>query len=166
MHRFTLLLQTCRLMHALAFSRSAWLVLVKDLQRRFIMEADINVSDLSMQELIDLVKRIISGPETWSFGLACQVSRRVVLHPGFLDGALTGASEAKLLPDGRYVLFKNRDRLECWDVVRDTLVWRHVSAIANHSVIRFAAQTHPAKRGDSLLLLICGESREDHAPKK
>ncbi|KAJ7199356.1 hypothetical protein GGX14DRAFT_467872 [Mycena pura] len=156
--------QTCRYMHALAFSKSVWLVLVKDLQRRSMMEADISVSDLSMQELIDLVKRILSGPETWSFGLACQVSRRVVLHPEFLDGALTGASEAKLLSDGRHVLFKNRDKLECWDVVRDTLVWRHRSAIANYSVIRFAVQTQSAKSGDNFILLICGESREDHGP--
>ncbi|KAJ7696100.1 hypothetical protein B0H17DRAFT_1198406 [Mycena rosella] len=60
---------TSKYFHHLAFTRNVWLALVKTLvQRRFIDRRpdDENLRDLSTEQLVDKVKRILRGPTTWS----------------------------------------------------------------------------------------------------
>jgi hypothetical protein len=57
-----------------------------------------------------------------------------------------------LLPSGRYVLFNNWKRLECWDVVHDRLVWKHKASFEDAWVLEFAADEI---EGDSLVIMIC-----------
>jgi hypothetical protein len=57
-------------------------------------------------------------------------AKRIVLHPEIFQGpAMSPFADkwnmSKLLPGGKYVLFLNSVRLECWSVLEDRLVWTH-----------------------------------------
>ncbi|KAJ7621296.1 hypothetical protein FB45DRAFT_928884 [Roridomyces roridus] len=115
---------TCRHLHALGFEKSVWLILLTDLKRRgFLDETHTAVlQDLTTQELVNLVKRVVLGPESWwpdEHGVVKpRVAREIVLHP-------TNVSERNQLVDGgRYLLTHGAATIECWDVVTDTLFWR------------------------------------------
>jgi len=58
---------------------------------------------------------------------------------------------AKLLPSGRYVLFNNWNKLECWNVADDRLIWKHTSPIEHASVLDFGAE----QVEDSAIVMIC-----------
>ncbi|KAF7350297.1 hypothetical protein MVEN_01333700 [Mycena venus] len=155
--------QTCRYLHRLAFDISVWLVLLDNLRRRSILDRtctpDIKV--LSTDEIIDIVKRLITGPKTWTTPLdaadpVAEVTREIEVHPKIRvgGGILHWENMAKLLPSGRYVLFNNWRALECWNVADDRLVWKHASAIEHASVLEFAAD----EVEDSVVILICVRS--------
>ncbi|KAJ7728332.1 hypothetical protein B0H16DRAFT_1734704 [Mycena metata] len=155
--------QTCRYLHDLSLHQSVWLALVKDLRQRFILPPMIpDLEGARTMDLITLVKRTLTGPETWnptSSGFAPQVSQRITLHPTIHLGAgiLSWENEAKLSPSGHYVLFNNWQTLECWDVVADTLIWKHVSNLDRAGVLLFAMD-EPVD-GDTLIIVICERTR-------
>ncbi|KAJ6464457.1 hypothetical protein C8R45DRAFT_1080069 [Mycena sanguinolenta] len=155
--------QTCQYLHNLAFDRSVWQNLLGDLQRRSILHrTGAPLDTLSTDEMIELVRRLMTGPKTWNpqepeCDSFTEVSKTITLHPG--SEAVTHAfppSElsynAKLLPSGRYVLFANQGTLECWNVAHDRLVWRHTSAINAAMVADFAAEETDI---ESAILMIC-----------
>ncbi|KAF7349486.1 hypothetical protein MSAN_01738900 [Mycena sanguinolenta] len=135
--------QTCRDLHALAFEKSVWLVLLDDLRRRCILDRNCtpNIDTLSTAEMIDIVKRLITGPQTWSpeeLDSVAEISRKITLHP-----TIAAASKwivPQLLRSGRYVLFLNLYRLECWSVLDDRLVWTHTFPLDDMEVYGFAAE--------------------------
>ncbi|KAJ6459617.1 hypothetical protein C8R45DRAFT_1109483 [Mycena sanguinolenta] len=134
--------QTCRCLHALAFEKSVWLVLLDDLRRRCILDRNCtpNLETLSAAEMIGAVKRLMTGPQTWSPGelhydSVAEISRTITLHPRTSDWNM-----AKLLTSGRYVLYSNGDKLQCWFVADDSLVWTYTSTIKNVEVLEFAAE--------------------------
>ncbi|KAJ7452638.1 hypothetical protein FB451DRAFT_1565910 [Mycena latifolia] len=146
--------QTCRYLHNLAFHRSVWLVLVQDLKRRAIVDSALELQDLSAVQLINLVKALLTGPKTWSpreSGLASEVARELVLR---LENRVPGIShgDTRLLPSGRYVLFKSWQTLECWNVADSRVVWKHGSTLEHASVAAFAADEIEQ---NSLVVMIC-----------
>ncbi|KAJ6617251.1 hypothetical protein B0H10DRAFT_1327769 [Mycena sp. CBHHK59/15] len=156
--------KTCRYLHTLAFGRSVWLALLQDLgDRRFLDSAHrATLHHRSTDELIALVKRILAGPATWSpdrtsGGFTPAVSREIILHPTIRTGVgiLDWENEAKLLPGGAHVLFKNWRTLECWSVAEDRLVWTHKPhpTLVYASVLEFAAEV--VDGGHRLIVLIC-----------
>jgi len=152
--------QTCRYLHHLAFDKTVWLGLLHNLRRRSILDQTCtpNIEILSTDELIKLVKRLLTGPETWSPRDAdsfAQISREITLHPTVHTGPgiLDWENMAKLLPSGRYVLFKNWLDLECWNVAADRLLWKHISAIEHASVLDFAAEENAVE--DSVIIVVC-----------
>ncbi|KAJ6462263.1 hypothetical protein C8R47DRAFT_1240171 [Mycena vitilis] len=100
---------------------------------------------MSTERLIQVVKRIVAGPQSWSPqnpASAAEVDKRITLHPDVRtgDGILHWENIAKRLPSGRHVLFTKSMELECWSVADDRLVWTHKSAIEHASVLGFAAE--------------------------
>ncbi|KAJ6449203.1 hypothetical protein C8R45DRAFT_1224489 [Mycena sanguinolenta] len=148
--------QTCRYHHDLAFDKSVWLALLDNLRRRSILDRTSNLETLSVAEVIGIVRQLITGPQTWSPGIldydpVAEVSKTITLHPqgGPEDPAF---ASVKLLPSASYVLFQNRDIVECWDAARDRLVWRHKSCLEHNVVIRFAAEEMDI---DSVIVMLC-----------
>ncbi|KAJ6560306.1 hypothetical protein B0H19DRAFT_1260926 [Mycena capillaripes] len=136
--------ETSKAFHHLAFSKIVWFSLVSRLvQRRFIDSRPDNgyLKDLSTEQLIDLVKRLLRGPKAWAAPdsrLSAPVeSRRIVLHP---EITIPWNNKAKLLPGGKYVLFENFEKVEFWSVFEDRLVWKHVPSMDEASVLESAAE--------------------------
>lgn len=111
--------------------------------------------------MIGLVQRLLSGPETWGSRIdsTSEVSREVTLHTGPITLGDHGFHySGQLLPSGRYVLVNLVDlddgsqRLECWSVADDKLVWRHTWG-DNYSVLKFAADE--TEDGDSIIIMLC-----------
>ncbi|KAJ6472435.1 hypothetical protein C8R45DRAFT_411401 [Mycena sanguinolenta] len=145
--------QTCRYLHDLAFDKSVWLTLLDNLRRRSILDRTSNLETLSVAEMIGIVRRLITGPQTWSPGEldhhpVAEVSKTITLHPEIHPGY----TDVRLLPSGCYVLFENQGTLGCWSVVHDRLVWRHTSRLEHGTIARFAVEeTDP----DSAIVMIC-----------
>ncbi|KAJ7463270.1 hypothetical protein FB451DRAFT_1562284 [Mycena latifolia] len=162
--------QTCRYLHGLAFQKSVWLALLDDLKQRSILDStDPDLRDLSTDELIARVKRLLTGPDTWmpsDAGFTPEISKRIILHPTIPHGPgiLSWENEAKLFRGGRYVLFNNWRKLECWCVAEDRLVWKHVSALECSSVLAFAADE--SQEGDSLVVMVCQRTYPSTGPRK
>ncbi|KAJ6580734.1 hypothetical protein B0H19DRAFT_1112229 [Mycena capillaripes] len=157
--------QTCRHLHSLGFEKSVWLALLVDLKRRSFLDegSTPKLHELSTEELINLVKRILTGPDTWwpsqtEGSFIPNVAKQIVLHPTVThgEGILTYENEQKLVRGGRHVLFNNNHTLECWSVAEDNLVWTHESG----SVLEFAAEV--ADDGDSLVIMICLERNDEN----
>ncbi|KAJ6476846.1 hypothetical protein C8R45DRAFT_1157926 [Mycena sanguinolenta] len=135
--------QTCRCLHAVAFEKSVWLVLLRDLRQRCILDRNCTptLETLSTAEIIETVKRLLNGPQTWSPAepdSAAVVSTKITLHPAILAENLYW--HPKLLRSGRYILCINSYTLECWSVVEDRLVWTYTSPLEDMEVYDFAAE--------------------------
>ncbi|KAJ6551427.1 hypothetical protein B0H19DRAFT_1264073 [Mycena capillaripes] len=154
--------ETSKYLHHLAFERNVWFSLVSKLvQRRFIDSRPDNgyLNDLSTEQLIDLVKRLLHGPKAWADMHPAPVeSRRIVLHPKIATGPgiLFWENKAKLLPGGKYVLFLNWENLEA-----DRLVWKHTPSMDRASVLEFEAEL---VEDDRAAILTCQRTWAD--PRK
>ncbi|KAF8189618.1 hypothetical protein K438DRAFT_1936065 [Mycena galopus ATCC 62051] len=156
---------TCRYLNQLAFNKSVWLGLLSTLRRRGILDrTSANLENLSTEDMIKVLRQLITGPETWSpgehgRGSIGRISRKITLHPKVIRGVLQRENVTKLLPSGRYVLFNNWEKLECWNVANDRLVWTHTSAVERRaSVVEFAAEETETE--DSLIVMICLRTKE------
>ncbi|KAJ7864467.1 hypothetical protein B0H14DRAFT_3443520 [Mycena olivaceomarginata] len=144
--------QTCRYLHQLAFDKSVWLVLLDNLRRRSILDRTRTptIETLSVDEM---KRGVLWIPAPWR-----RFSAETRLHPTIRNGPGVTYWEnvAKLLPSGRHVLFNNRNKLECWNVADDKLMWKHVSGVAEAVVLEFAAEeTH---FGSSANIIICART--------
>ncbi|KAF7353480.1 hypothetical protein MSAN_01537600 [Mycena sanguinolenta] len=150
--------ETCRYLHNLAFDKSVWLDLLDNLRRRSILDRTVNLEMLSVVEMIGIVRRLIDGPQTWSssehdLDPIAEASKTITLHPPIRSDLETPAFDwVKLLPSGCYVLLGNLDTLECWNVVHDTLVWRHTSCLEHSAVVGFSAEE---TNTESVIVIIC-----------
>ncbi|KAJ6449206.1 hypothetical protein C8R45DRAFT_147174 [Mycena sanguinolenta] len=153
--------QTCQYLHALAFDKSVWKGLLDNLQRRAILDQNCTprLETLSTDEMIGVVRRILTGPLTWSAqdidsDSAPEVTKTITLHPiGNAPRALGWGSRAKLLPSGRYILFYNSGVLECWNVTDDKMVWRYTTAMEHAEVYDFTAEEREIE--STIVILIC-----------
>ncbi|KAJ6476855.1 hypothetical protein C8R45DRAFT_1216698 [Mycena sanguinolenta] len=157
--------QTCRSLHALAFEKSVWLVLLDNLRRRCILDHNCtpNLETLSTAEMIEIVKRLLIGPQTWSPenpNAVAEISRKITLHPDITMNST--ADVVKLLQSGRYVLFTNSFELKCWSVADDSLVWRYTSIIdidpEDIEVQEFAAEETEA----DVTIMVCIRTYPDN----
>ncbi|KAJ7615427.1 hypothetical protein FB45DRAFT_1064355 [Roridomyces roridus] len=152
--------QTCRYVHFLAFSKTVWLALVEELRARSMLDATstANIRDLTTNELIGLVRRLESGPSSWSSSqsgspFSPEIKKEFVLHPE-IRNADQYYNFPKLLPSGQHVLFKHSRNLECWNVAEDRLVWKHTPVVEGLGhLIQFAAEETDG--GDTVVMLIC-----------
>ncbi|KAJ7859949.1 hypothetical protein B0H14DRAFT_3446338 [Mycena olivaceomarginata] len=169
--------RTNKYFRRIALTRAVWYSLVSRLfQRGFIdgQPDDGYLRDLSTEQLIGLVRRMLHGPKVWtdtpsqsqSFpaprsqtavrravnrfrkfirrpplgGLASALlveSRRIVLHPEIGTGPAGlpwQINRSKLLPGGKYVLFQNSGRVECWSVFEDRHIWTHTPSM-DHTLV-------------------------------
>ncbi|KAJ7662536.1 hypothetical protein DFH06DRAFT_1324906 [Mycena polygramma] len=152
--------KTCRYLHDLAFNKSVWLALVDNLRRRSMLDQNRTPSleNLSTEEFVEVVKRLVTGPATWSpenSDSVAEVHATITLYPAVRTGAgiLHWENVVKLLPNGRHLLFKNWTTLECWNVADDRLVWTHKSNLKHASVLEFAAEETGGV--DALIVMVC-----------
>ncbi|KAJ7333974.1 hypothetical protein DFH08DRAFT_814042 [Mycena albidolilacea] len=105
--------------------------------------------ELSTDDLVALVKRLIAGPETWTSRdsvFTPEVSKKIILHPVVSDDEDVMEHEGKLVCGGRYVLFHKPESLECWDVKAARLVWtytpKHAKTVTGTKRIAVDLQMH------------------------
>ncbi|KAF7352319.1 hypothetical protein MVEN_01195600 [Mycena venus] len=182
---------TNKYFHHLALSSAVWYPLVMKLaQRGFINSGpdDENVKDLSIEQLIGLVKQMLRGPKSWTdtysesspaektvrraanlfkkfvrkprlASVPLLESRRILLHPMTSTGP--GIShwynKQKLLPGGKYLLFKNWIRFECWSVFEDKCIW----SMGSVCVLEFNAEL---VEDDRIVIVACQRTWA-HPPK-
>ncbi|KAJ6472402.1 hypothetical protein C8R45DRAFT_411181 [Mycena sanguinolenta] len=153
---------TCRYLHTLAFEKIVWLGVLDNLRRRAILDQNCTPSleTLTTDEMIGAVRRLLTGPQTWSpqdpdSDSAPEVFKKITLHPiGTAPGALDLGNRAKLLPSGRYILFHDcGSSLECWNVNDVKMVWRYTTAIEHAEVYEFAAEERDIE--SVITILIC-----------
>lgn len=149
-------LQTCRYLHEVAFDKSVWLDLLENLRRRSLLDRVFtpNLETLVMGEMLQLVKRMTTGPETWTAEnghFVAEVCKEIALHPPELTRS--SRYEAKLLPSGRFIVFNNNNTIECWSVLDSRPIWRHRLAAAGHRLENFAADETDSE--DSVNIMLC-----------
>ncbi|KAJ7473186.1 hypothetical protein B0H11DRAFT_2037543 [Mycena galericulata] len=151
--------QTCRHLYDLAFQKTIWLGFLHDLNQRHFLDPISNLRDLATRELIELVKRLITGPETWSSTPDSQLkhvlAKKITLHPSIFTGPgiRDWQNQATLLPDGRHVLFGNWNTLECWSVEDDRLVWARSPTKHAGALLGFDAEV--VDTAHSLVVVVC-----------
>jgi hypothetical protein len=131
---------------------------VRNLRQRSILDHNCtpNFQSLSTKGLVKAVKRLVTGPQAWHVGSTPTVSKKIIIHDAEIRGRTIDwqkRHKAKLLPSGRYILFKNWPTIECWDVAGDRLIWTHAPAFNGALVLDFAVEE--TEEGDSLIIMLC-----------
>ncbi|KAJ7465994.1 hypothetical protein FB451DRAFT_418685 [Mycena latifolia] len=110
-------------------SAKLWISVVRDLSSRYLIDppAEENLEKLSTAELIQQVKRGVSGPLTWSpaSSMPPTLCRQIELS---LESLWGESSRVDFLPEGRHIVFYKQTStfsraVECWDVHRARRVW-------------------------------------------
>ncbi|KAJ7223100.1 hypothetical protein GGX14DRAFT_426842 [Mycena pura] len=164
-HVAAVVASTCRYFHLLALEKSVWIRLVRDLQRRGILDTAC-CPDITALSVMQLIKLAVLGPETWSRGHVPEVSKQVALQPtaGF-DKTRVGVAE--LLPSGRYVLLLKSMVLECWDVAEERALWTRSFAegVELMSSLRFAAEEMNGGTSVIIMVCVCAHTDDDAEPQ-
>lgn len=114
------------------------------------------LSTLSTNSLVELVKRAVKGPKSWSpsyHGSPTVLAYQGIYAP-IIQPHITGGN-AKLLPGERYVL-ENGTHLRCWNVPERRLVWQH-HAQDDEFIHDFGADI--IEEGRAVVIVICGRTR-------
>ncbi|KAG6834126.1 hypothetical protein H0H93_011781, partial [Arthromyces matolae] len=143
---------TSRHLHGLTREREVWLSLATDLKQRGFadLEPGVALKDLSSFELVELVKRVVTGPQSWT-GLDRETRplkpyRRVTLRPP--NRSTTAPVEEGLvknqyllLPGGQYLLgvYGDGSTLHCRHVLADQVIWTYESSLEGGKVAAFTA---------------------------
>lgn len=153
--------QTCKHLQALAFSKQVWLTLLEDLYTRHMVDLALNehLDEYTAPELVDLAKRTIHGPISWSYWYPSPpvVARREILHLGLQRSAYPPPwpHEIKLLPGGRYVLCQRDATLTCWNVHEKRYVWEYKGRWDNPTwVLSFAGELVDGDRAMMIVLAV------------
>ncbi|KAJ6549070.1 hypothetical protein DFH09DRAFT_1169661 [Mycena vulgaris] len=131
--------------HAVSSTKQLWLSVLRELSSGYLIDppaADV-LETISTAELIEEVKRAVVGPRTWSPASSAPpiISRRI----NFSLTTLRGESIARLLQDGRHVLFYKKDGdfargVECWDMLTLRRVWGWASS--THDIYKVTFDFH------------------------
>ncbi|KAF7296903.1 hypothetical protein MIND_00922100 [Mycena indigotica] len=137
---------TCRRFHQLARARELWVALCVRLQQHGVLPLAATLvpplAALSTNSLVELVKRVVHGPRTWACAgdLVPEVRHEIRLRVPIPRLHSYLENEVKMLPSGKYVLFCNNRRLQCWDTASGRLLWTHAAAVERADVAAFAAE--------------------------
>ncbi|KAJ6502000.1 hypothetical protein C8R45DRAFT_975050 [Mycena sanguinolenta] len=172
-----------RYLHAISCSRQVWIVVVRDLSSRHLIDLPLDaiVENLSAEELKDEVKRVVVGPRTWSstsLEPPTLLRRKVFSIPkhGFADSDACFRSTAYIVT---YVEQSNDDGaggnvVQCSETHTGRIVWSwarlgHVVSDVKcdfrgrSAVVAFVYSTTDAEESNILILEInlkTGDSRE------
>ncbi|KAJ6537213.1 hypothetical protein DFH09DRAFT_1369183 [Mycena vulgaris] len=112
----------------IASSKQLWLAILRNLSSRWLMDPPPPevLQTFSTTQLIEEVKRVITGPRTWSSVSSAPptVSRQIIVTFDHLQNQ----GDVKFLPDGRHFLMNKPSSplsrgVECWDVHCGRCVW-------------------------------------------
>ncbi|KAF7319156.1 hypothetical protein HMN09_00252000 [Mycena chlorophos] len=171
-------ISTCRTLREASRETHVWRALIRELQSNWVLESSIpNLGELSLDQLINLVKRAVQGPDSWnrtdaSEWLTPVVSKTFQIGANIPSGPgiLTWENDARLVPNGKFVLFMKWGTLESYDVAKNKLVWTYISPVQallppqHYCAVRdFAFGKHPDKGGDWLVVMIGERTYPPHA---
>ncbi|KAF7360197.1 F-box domain-containing protein [Mycena venus] len=157
---------TNRYFHRLSMDKLVWVDLVVNLRRKGFIDR-LSLSDIqssSQEALVALVKRSVTGPESWygtvkpkshwsrssSHQTLIEMSTKHTVHPGVIN--TPSNLHAGLLNGGEYVLIDGVT-IECWSVQRDKLVWTYDKNSPESFVEEFTAEV--IEGGCSANIMVC-----------
>ncbi|KAF7294088.1 Cytochrome P450 [Mycena kentingensis (nom. inval.)] len=144
--------QTCKYLNALVSSTNCWLQIVRDLQRRGIIDGDSEV--LCATDAVKLVKNVVLGPPSWNTPAPTARIRKQAAVSVFAGGVPQGYSWGKtqMLPGGSFVLVvTGNGALSCWHLATGKRVWTFAPSDldgkvqGDMAVEAFAAGAHPTR---------------------
>ncbi|KAJ7246466.1 hypothetical protein C8J57DRAFT_1360540 [Mycena rebaudengoi] len=118
--------QVNRNFRRIAYAKHLWTYLIQNLVARRLIDLPHNraVTDYSIAELIEEVKRVVLGPKTWSdeSSVAPVVSRELQILRTFTEFLFP---HFRLLRGGKYLLVEvaSHIELQLWDVTACAVVW-------------------------------------------
>ncbi|KAF7316634.1 hypothetical protein HMN09_00396000 [Mycena chlorophos] len=132
--------QVNRTMSQLARSKHVWLALAADLQARGLIDVDVLSQDFRAQclsqDIIQHIKSIVVGPETWSRITAPTVRR--TLSIGLEEAAQIHSP--RLLAGGRFLLVERTSlagrRCELYSVLRGSKIWERANTCSFYMAIK------------------------------
>ncbi|KAJ7176373.1 hypothetical protein C8R43DRAFT_1118893 [Mycena crocata] len=121
--------QVNRAFYSVAYTKSLWLSVVRDLTARGLIDAppDEILREFSTHALIGEIRRVVVGPHTFSkASLDPPTLARKINVPLRTDEATF--DEVELLPGGKYLIIAPEvsplaSRIECWEVSSRRRVW-------------------------------------------
>jgi hypothetical protein len=148
-----------------------WLRLISDLlARNFInIPPGQDLQGFSLDALINMAKRSIQGPASWSTSGSTQsrIAHQIFLYPIFpFNAGAVGddeIDEVMLLSGGQYVLFLHAERLRCWSVTDDQPIWDYPAQRSPADVIsiqKFTAEV--VDGGQAIVIVVAGKGFPNH----
>ncbi|KAF8192259.1 hypothetical protein K438DRAFT_864652 [Mycena galopus ATCC 62051] len=119
-----------RLLYEITSLRHLWLLVIRDLSRRRLIDAapEETLQALSKEELVDEIRRVVTGPRTWSSASSTlpTLLRQFIIPLDPLPPAQD--RRAELLPGGTHIILSEciddvARKIECWDVRTQKRVW-------------------------------------------
>ncbi|KAJ6570846.1 hypothetical protein DFH09DRAFT_1153219, partial [Mycena vulgaris] len=124
-----------RFFRTLALSKQLWISLLLDLSARslFSLPEPSNLRELTTDELLAAVKRLVCGPATWSHQspLPPTVSRSTSFDNCTMS-AVDG--QIRLLPGGRHFVVDHGLGIKCCDAKTGECVWTRGTRVSDYSV--------------------------------
>ncbi|KAJ7456131.1 hypothetical protein FB451DRAFT_1564727 [Mycena latifolia] len=123
-----------KIFRAVTLSKQLWLSLLLDLSARSLIRIPPhNFLDYSTDDLIAVVKRLLSGPTTWSHQsyVPPTVSESMSLNNPAVSA---GGFGIKLLPGGQYFVVDYGVGIKCCDAKTGDCVWTRPSRVSEYSV--------------------------------
>ncbi|KAJ7505094.1 hypothetical protein B0H11DRAFT_2343536 [Mycena galericulata] len=103
-------------------AKKLWISLIRDLERRGLIDLPPELQAYNTSDLIDEVKRVVVGPKTWSPAWSGETKHpRQTVIP--LAEVLTRDAHVELLPAGRYFAGHQKRRLEFYDTIAGRRVY-------------------------------------------
>ena len=117
-----------------------------------------NFFEFSTAALIDLAKRTVHGPHSWSKSNRNKpiAAHRAVLHPNVDQPQEFRRDQVKLLPGGRFVLLFTSGLLRCWSVAEDKAIWEY-NGLPEYPLVHFSATE--VVDGGKAVLVVAGLAR-------
>ncbi|KAF7294077.1 F-box domain-containing protein [Mycena kentingensis (nom. inval.)] len=158
--------QTCKYLNELASSTSCWLSIVRNLQRRGILDQREDISTLPASSLVELVKRTVLGPPSWTSPDSGEQPTTRIQKQTIIPLASSWC-KTQMLPGGSHVLVVNGlGELSCWNVLTARRAWQLVlgdfggQRTGEMVVESFAASVHPTRGPGWSIVFVCLKDEE------
>ncbi|KAJ7471123.1 hypothetical protein FB451DRAFT_1253046, partial [Mycena latifolia] len=128
-----------RSLRRIALVKQLWISLIKNLIERNLLEVppDFIISQNSTVGLIDQIKGVLTGPQTWvpTAEQSPTPFERIVVPANIKrTGGWRGDSKIKLVNGGRQIVIAHRAAVEIWDVATKRRLWTRPVFAVNFNV--------------------------------
>ncbi|KAF7298469.1 hypothetical protein MKEN_01372000 [Mycena kentingensis (nom. inval.)] len=143
--------QTCTSFRSIALTKSLWVDIVARLRGRGFIDhrAAPDLTQLFVPQLVELVKRAVVGPASWSptpapatgtdtDSFAPRVREHTKIYPHLTN--FNAYHRVQLVRGGEHLLVLNSGVLECYDVAQGQRIWADQPASPEYHVNDFAVE--------------------------